>query len=229
MWDVLCNIETGKITVHKDIRAVAPSPASFPPPPTLNPRSGVVVNAVGDDEMGRLGKEKDGGPGNGAGSTSSGIVSRPDSYDVQFVEEIRELCAQQLTSSVSQNFGETMVRWKFSEYVLRFLRLASRYEETLAPPMTEPTTLIGFPSHPFSETGVSGIVTGTGVAQGFGGSLGTGLCLTDENVGPKEMSANASRIEGWRGTPCYEYWREVGVLFRLLFPPLLLTLDFFCE
>ncbi|KAG8914716.1 hypothetical protein FRC02_004857, partial [Tulasnella sp. 418] len=153
MWDVLCNIETGKITVHKDIRAVAPSPASFPPPPTLNPRSGVVVNAVGDDEMGRLGKEKDGGPGNGAGSTSSGIVSRPDSYDVQFVEEIRELCAQQLTSSVSQNFGETMVRWKFSEYVLRFLRLASRYEETLAPPMTEPTTLIGFPSHPFSETG----------------------------------------------------------------------------
>lgn len=96
-----------------------------------------------------------------------------------------------------------MIRARVAEYVSRFIRIAACYEETAFG-----TTSVGFPSQPFSETGVS---AGMGIPQGFGGSLGSGMVFGDEVSSAKEMSWNASRVEGWRLTRSYEYLQQVSL------------------
>ena len=95
MWDVLCNLETGKISVHKDIVLAAPTISSFPSPPALNPRSGVVA-AIGEEE-GLAGKIPlqplmvGGGPvgmGVSMGTTKSVNSNKNDNFDVQFMEDV---------------------------------------------------------------------------------------------------------------------------------------------
>ena len=92
-------------------------------------------------------------------------------------------CALQLISAITSHFGETLVRLRFTEYVGRFVRLASRYEE-----VATGSTTLGFPSAPFVE-----------------GSLGKGFVFPDETMAARELATNASRIEGWRRTKSYEY------------------------
>ena len=41
--------------------------------------------------------------------------------------------------------------------------------------------------------------------------LGGGIVFTDDALGAKELAANASRIEGWRRTPPYQYLLAVRV------------------
>lgn len=82
---------------------------------------------------------------------------------------------------------------RFTEYVMRFVRLASRYEED-----TLGSTMLGFPSIPFADGPA-------GRAQ-----LGSGIVFIDEAAGARELSANASRIEGWRRTNSYQYGLAVS-------------------
>lgn len=78
------------------------------------------------------------------------------------------------------------------EYVWRFVRLASRYEED-----TQGTTTIGFPASPFNE------------GPGDTSQLGSGVVFIDDAAGSREVMANASRFEGWRRTPMYRAFQEV--------------------
>ena len=78
------------------------------------------------------------------------------------------------------------------EYVLRFVRLASRYEEDVLG-----ATTICFP-------GVS-FIDGTGESS----HLGSGIDFLDDTAGSREVLANASRIEGWRRTAMYRMRQEV--------------------
>lgn len=80
------------------------------------------------------------------------------------------------------------MRMRFTEYVSRFVRLASRYEELVVG-----STKLGCGSAPFSD-----------------GSLGSGIVFSDEAVAFKELAANASRIEGWRRSKSYQYCVQVG-------------------
>jgi hypothetical protein len=75
------------------------------------------------------------------------------------------------------------------EFVTRFVRLAARYEEE-----TYGSTKISFPSSNFSP--------GTPNSQP---QLGSGMIFVDEATYMRELSANASRIEGWRKTNSYQY------------------------
>jgi len=77
------------------------------------------------------------------------------------------------------------------EYVWRFVRLASRYEEDV-----HGTTTIGFPGVPFSE------------GPGDTSQLGSGIVFLDDVVGSREVIANTSRIEGWRRTATYRIFQE---------------------
>jgi hypothetical protein len=70
---------------------------------------------------------------------------------------------------------------------VRFVRLASRYEE-----LAVGSTKLGYGSAPFSD-----------------GSLGSGIVFPDEGVAYKELTANASRIEGWRRSKSYQYCVQV--------------------
>jgi len=77
------------------------------------------------------------------------------------------------------------VRARFTDYVQRFVRLASRYEED-----TTGTTTIGFRSLPFT------------ISQDTA-RLGSGMFFVDDAAGARELQANAARIEGWRRTELY--------------------------
>lgn len=111
-----------------------------------------------------------------------------------------------------------MVRVRFMEYVNRFVRLASRYEEETVsssssssssinfipidstnPLLANAKTKIGYPSLSFKESHI---------ASGLShlGQLGSGLVFNDEALGLKELVANAHRIEGWKGTTSYKYF-----------------------
>lgn len=66
------------------------------------------------------------------------------------------------------------------------MRLASKYEEDLTG-----STTIGFPTVSFSGSGDKA-------------RLGSGMIWTDDMSGPRELQANASRIDGFRGTEIYK-------------------------
>jgi hypothetical protein len=70
--------------------------------------------------------------------------------------------------------------------------LASRYEEDILG-----ATAIGFPSAPFNE------------GPGDTSQLGSGVIFLDDVAGSREVTANASRIEGWRRTPTHRMFQEV--------------------
>lgn len=78
------------------------------------------------------------------------------------------------------------------EYVYRFVRLASRYEED-----TLGTTTIGFPGSSFTER------------PGDTSQLGSGIVFLEDAAGSREVVANTSRIEGWRRTGMYRTFQEV--------------------
>lgn len=80
------------------------------------------------------------------------------------------------------------MRMRFTEYVTRFVRLASRYEEEITG-----TTAFGFPSLHFSET------------PGRPPKLGSGIAFSDDTTCLKELAANSHRIEAWRKTNSYKY------------------------
>jgi hypothetical protein len=75
------------------------------------------------------------------------------------------------------------------------VRIAARYEEEFLG-----STSIGYSSSPFEFTSPSEP----------GGHLGSGLSFMDDLSGTREMLANASRIEGWRHTKSYEYYKAVS-------------------
>jgi hypothetical protein len=88
VWDVLCNIVTNTITIHKDIAAPAPAPSLFPVPPTLN-NLGSKSNGspAYEDEFGRVitsGQQVNATPT----ASRPDMIVRQDSYDVLFMEDV---------------------------------------------------------------------------------------------------------------------------------------------
>src|SRR5258705_10581078 len=81
---------------------------------------------------------------------------------------------------------------RFTEYVTRFLRLASRYEEEITG-----NTTFGFPSSPFAEI------------PGQFPRLGSGIAFSDDATCLRELATNAHRIEAWRRTNNYKYLKMV--------------------
>ena len=83
-WDVLCNIETGKVIVSKDLR---PSSAPQAIHSILHRSSRRIGEGLGGsagrdgvDEMGML---------NGNSTTSEKLDPKADSTDVSFMQEVR--------------------------------------------------------------------------------------------------------------------------------------------
>ncbi|EIW78386.1 spindle pole body interacting protein [Coniophora puteana RWD-64-598 SS2] len=167
-WDLLMDVGAGRVVVHKDIHSSCPPTVTPPAIVPLMNRTGTMRNensAPGDDDVKRAEKE-------GKDSTQS---SKSESLDNMFIED--------LIAAISFHFGENIVRLRFAEYVSRFVRLASRYEEVAVG-----STKLSWPSAPFVE-----------------GSLGSGIVFPDETAAIKELAVNTSRIEGWRRSTSYQY------------------------
>ena len=85
---------------------------------------------------------------------------------------------------------------------MRFVRVASRYEEEITG-----STTIGYPSHGYIER------------PGEKPRLGSGMYFSDDAACARDLVVNAGRIEGWRRTECYRLLQAVRVLVVSL-PPL---------
>ena len=84
------------------------------------------------------------------------------------------------------------MRAKFTEYAVRFVHVASRYEEDILG-----TTTIGYQTMLYSDR------------PGDRPRLGSGAYFTDDAACTKELSVNAGRIEAWRRTECYRFYQAV--------------------
>ncbi|KAJ3748768.1 mesa protein [Lentinula detonsa] len=205
-WDLLCDISTGTVTVSKDIWTKWPvGPGMGIGGYTGGAAAGLIaplLTRTGTLKAEALSDEVQKDPGTGvkgevryASPDSGGVASA----DNMFIEDIK--------TAIEFHYGESLVRVRFMEYVMRFVKLASRYEEetyTLGLVEKEgnrPKTKVGYPSSPFMEGQGGG-------ANAYFGQLGSGLVFNDEASGIKELVANASRIEGWRGTNSYRYFIE---------------------
>jgi hypothetical protein len=165
--------------VSKDIHSSHPPSGTQAGPPSILTRSGTLKaeSSIGsEDDLGRLpGREKE--------TQKSDFTAKADNADNIFIEDI--------ISAINFHFGETLVRARFVEYLWRFVRLSSRYEEDILG-----ATTIGFPGVLFSE------------GPGDTSQLGSGIVFLDDVAGSREVTANASRIEGWRRTPMHRMFQE---------------------
>lgn len=172
MWDLLLDISTGNVTVAKDILTTWPVSNSVTLSAPLITRSGTLkaeASLGSEEEIARIAKE---------GAKADAF--KDSNADRIFIDDIR--------AAIDDHFGEGLVRTRFTDYVMRFVRLASRYEEEATG-----STKFGFPSAPFTET------------PGHPPQLGSGLSFNDETSCWKELVANGHRIEAWRKTNSYQY------------------------
>lgn len=90
---------------------------------------------------------------------------------------------------------------KFTDYVSRFIRIASRWEED-----AQGSTNIGYRTMSFIPEGPS-----------CQAQLGSGIVSADDQRVARELSVNAARVEAWRRTPSYKYcvvvcsWRAIAL------------------
>ncbi|KAA1472050.1 spindle pole body interacting protein [Dentipellis sp. KUC8613] len=180
-WDLLCDVGTGRMIVSKDIHISCPPQTSPSGAPPLITRSGTLraESSIGsEDDIGRV-------PGRGGevASQKSDFVAKADNPDNVFIEDI--------ITAINYHFGESTVRARFTDYVQRFVRLASKYEEDVLG-----VTSIGYPSASFTE------------GHGDHPQLGSGVVFIDEGAGQRELAIHASRIEGWRRTATYKNFQE---------------------
>lgn len=230
-WDVLCNLETGRITVSKELKLPSSPSAGTASTGTFGRGAGTLRGEFaswapggaggtggrggagaggmdGVDEMGQLAGSAAAGGGGGSGGTGKG---GSESHDIAFMDEVRlpptasrRLRAAPLTRvspssqilhAIQAHYGESVIRARLTDYVARFVRLASRYEEE-----TTSTTSIGFPSAPCAH-----------------GSLGSGIVFGDEGAGQREVLGNGARIEAWMRTKSYKVYQQVrATLLRSL-------------
>ncbi|KAK7448818.1 hypothetical protein VKT23_013548 [Stygiomarasmius scandens] len=175
-WDLLLDIGTGNVKVAPDILGKYPvAPTHLGGPGPLVTRTGTLKAeaSLGSEEEVSRGREP----------PKNEYAGKPDNADNLFIEDIK--------SAIEFHYGESLVRVRFTEYVTRFVRLASRYEEEAFK-----TTKIGTPTQMFQEG------TPTRPPQ-----LGSGIVFNDEQAGMKELVANAHRIEAWRSTNSYKYYQ----------------------
>lgn len=167
-WDVLCNMETGRITVSKEIgRAETPFMHS----------SNQSMSSLAHSTASKT--EEDAMSASAVNSMKEGRVDiKGETSDTLFIEDI--------ITSIASHIGETVIRAKFAHYFARFIRLAARYEQDVIG-----STKIGYSSRSASQ-----------------GQLGSGMTFPDDATKAKEMHLNLYRIEGWRKSKSYQYWKS---------------------
>ena len=193
-WDLLFNIENGKITIAKDIEPAHPLRINSRPGMTEAVSSGSIGSSIGfgpDSEvkMSRTPSEPDilnasvaslgiGNTVRGRDRSGTMIESRVDAPENLFMEEV--------LLAIAARYGEKYVRARFSEYAFGFIRQVVRHEEHFYG-----HTSIAPQSQPY-----------------LNGQLGSGIVSKDRELELREVQASALRIETFRGTESYRLYRN---------------------
>ncbi|KAL8842647.1 MAG: hypothetical protein Q9170_000422 [Blastenia crenularia] len=156
-WDLLCDIPTGRMKVSSRLD---PAPVT----------DGLVYF-----------QQQNPGYAPGSGSAPGGgypsLASSADGTgDSAFMDD--------LLRSISSRHGESVIRSKWRDYVIKFTRIAAAFEE--------------------SVYGASALFVGAAEADaGAHGVRGHGYVWSDDSSRARELGANVWRIEGWRNTRSY--------------------------
>ncbi|QRV88954.1 polarity axis stabilization protein [Ceratobasidium sp. AG-Ba] len=193
IWDVLCNINTGRITVHKDIR-IPPTPPPLPSTVHASPvdRFGQGVGSTIPSTAGIGGTGAFPAPPNLQSKTG---VLRAEDEDARAVGESKRgdmaessdgAFMEDICAVIQNHAGELLVRARITDYVQRFVRITARWEEEVYG-----ETNIDHRTKPFSE-----------------GQLGSGATFPDEAQVTREMPSNSWRIAAWRDTAFYKFYAK---------------------
>ena len=155
-WDLLCDVPTGRMKVSSRIE-----------------NAGITDGLVYFQQQNPLYAPN----ANGVGSTASSLASNGDpTGDTAFIED--------MVRSVSSRHGESAIRSKWRDYILKFTRIAAAFEEAVY--------------------GASALDIGASEADaGAHGVRGHGYVWPDDATKARELGANVWRIEGWRNTRSY--------------------------
>lgn len=155
-WDLLCDVPSGRMKI-----------------------SSRIDNAPVTDGLGYFQQQNPSyAPNtNGVGSTASSLASNGDpTGDTAFMDAV--------IHSISSRHGESAIRAKWRDYVIKFTRIAAAFEE--------------------SVFGASALYIGASEADaGAHGVQGHGYVWPDDAAKARELGANVWRIEGWRATRSY--------------------------
>ena len=123
------------------------------------------------------------------GTYMSGSSSTPDlTHDAAFIADILK--------SIAARHGERVIRAKWRDWVVRFTRIASAFEEAV---YGASALYIG------SDDMMDGGGAGTGSV-----AAGHGYVWVDEPTKLRELAGNVTRIEGWRNTRSYYSFIQVS-------------------
>ncbi|SNX84975.1 uncharacterized protein MEPE_03684 [Melanopsichium pennsylvanicum] len=209
-WDLLLNVETGRMQVAKDIAAASP-PASAPTHSifrsatmpcdgagvTASNTFGSVSSATGNEsrpnpenEYAQFGAHPTpssavgNGPTANKSSSLGGAASRDRSNSAQndsHHDTSNALFMEELQTAIAAHYGERFIRSRIQEYVFFLVQRVARHEE-----------------HFYGHTSL------LPTCQPFlNGQLGSGPVYVDREAEMREILSNQMRIEGFRSTIAY--------------------------
>ena len=153
-WDLLCDVPTGRMKISTSL-AQAPLTDGLVSFQQQNPGFALSPGSSGNNQQ----------------SSSSDATG-----DVPFIDD--------MLRSISSRHGESVIRTKWREYIIKFTRIAAAFEETVY--------------------GASALYIGASEADaGAHGVSGHGYVWADDTAKSRELGANVWRIEGWRNTRSY--------------------------
>ncbi|PWN49412.1 spindle pole body interacting protein [Violaceomyces palustris] len=205
-WDVLCNVETGKITVSRDIPAASASPVNPRPAitrDTFSSSSSLGSMSGGHHETLSGSKASTeiegsnntfgvGGVGVGVGSSSSSSIKSSSINPVRERNHAlmdarpdapNNIFMEDILGAIQSHYGERYIRARITDFCAGFARAVSRHEEHFYG-----HTTIGPASQPF-----------------LNGQLGSGAVYLDRETELKEIQANQMRAEGFRASIPFKF------------------------
>ena len=155
-WDLLCDVPTGRMKISSRIEQA------------------LMTDGLVNFQQQNPGYAPN---GNGIGGNATSLASNGDAAgDTAFMESIN--------SSIQSRHGEAAIRSKWRDFILKFTRIATAFEE--------------------SVYGASALYIGASEADaGAYGVHGHGYVWPDDASKARELGANVWRIEGWRNTRSY--------------------------
>ncbi|KAF2756512.1 spindle pole body interacting protein [Pseudovirgaria hyperparasitica] len=157
-WDLLCDLPTGRMKISSKIEAAPITEGLL----YFQQQQNQPNNPLSSLNLGAL---------TGSGNSRDGDITGDNAF------------MDSLLSSIANRHGEAAIRSRWREWVLKFTRLSSAFEECVY--------------------GASALYFGTPKDASMYGVHGHGYVWPDEASRLRELAANVHRIEAWRTTRSY--------------------------
>ncbi|KAF2770036.1 spindle pole body interacting protein [Teratosphaeria nubilosa] len=201
-WDVLCDISTGRIRISNKIEQAPLTEGVLyfqqpgMTPSTSGSNAGISAIAAAGATL---------SAGLGGSTATTGHFAGDPTGDQAFMSSVLK--------AIEERHGETAIRAKFRKWVVKFLRIAAAFEETVygasalqvtaSPTPTQGSFPEGDPGSPHIPTPGSGRRPTQPEDDLPPEVTGHGYVWPSPTMRQQELSANATRIEGWRNTRSY--------------------------